>query len=265
MALLLTGGLFSSMRLWFLSALSPAQLWASGEAENIELSKIANFEDALIEISNLKQQLSVLQNQIQIKDVRIGEIERLVREYKIADTAGVLRLDGILHSRVIGRPTNWDDATLILNVGGKLDVRVGSGVVVGNGIIGEVIETGASVCRVALLSHPRTSIPVRVKRTGQAGVLRGKGRGIITLEYVERSVSLKKDDVIVTSGLAGIYAEGLSVGKIKSIDGNDKTPRDHEIVFTDVEVEATVDPYVIDRVIVLSRPLLPGVTTTEGN
>lgn len=82
------------------------------------------------------------------------------------------------------------------------------------GVAGRVLECGPNTSRVLLISDPLSSIAVSLSRTGEQGLVTGKGSSSITIEYLESGADIKLGDEVVTSGLGGIFPAGLSIGKL---------------------------------------------------
>lgn len=91
-------------------------------------------------------------------------------------------------------------------------------VITPGGVMGRTFRTGLNFSSVLLLSDPNSRIPVISSETRVKGILSGQGsRKPLLLQYVHLNSPLKNGEVLITSGLAGIYPKGLPVGTVKDI------------------------------------------------
>ena len=56
-----------------------------------------------------------------------------------------------------------------------------------------------------------------MQRTRVQGIIEGDQDGRCIMKYIEASVDVKPDDVVVTSGQGGVFPKGLAVGNIVSV------------------------------------------------
>ena len=86
-----------------------------------------------------------------------------------------------------------------------------------SGVVGRIIECYQNSSKVLLISDPFSSMAISVLRTGEHGLLQGQGVFSVTVEYLNQASDIQEGDLIVTSGLGGVFPSGLPVGKIKKI------------------------------------------------
>src|SRR5690606_41609618 len=62
-------------------------------------------------------------------------------------------------------------------------------------------------------------IPVELRRTGARSVVYGGSLpGTLELRYLRTNADVRAGDVLVTSGLDGVFAAGLPVGAVRSVE-----------------------------------------------
>jgi rod shape-determining protein MreC len=101
---------------------------------------------------------------------------------------------------------------------------------------------------VQLAVDQESAIPVMISSTGAKGVLRGVGadnRYSCRIEWMGRSAEVKVGDLVVTSGLGGVFPADLPVGTVRKVD---KTEVD---LYQQVEVMPAVDFGRLSAVVVL--------------
>lgn len=103
---------------------------------------------------------------------------------------------------------------------GRVDgVYEGQPVLNEKGIVGQVTFVAAHNSRVLLLIDPNNAIPVQNIRNDIRVIASGNGQGDeIQLEHIATSTDIEVGDMLVTSGLGGIYPEGYPVGYVSSMD-----------------------------------------------
>lgn len=108
---------------------------------------------------------------------------------------------------------------LIVDKGTRGGVAAGMPVIDDGGVVGQVVRTTAMSSEVALLTDRSLSIPVQVLRTGLRGVTYGgEISGRLGLRFMAADADLQVGDTLVTSGLDGIYPEGLPVAIVEQIE-----------------------------------------------
>ncbi|MFH4665840.1 rod shape-determining protein MreC [Vibrio cidicii] len=103
---------------------------------------------------------------------------------------------------------------------GRVDgVYVGQPVINEKGIVGQVTFVAAHNSRVLLLTDAKNAIPVQVIRNDIRVIASGNGEiDEIQLEYIPTSTDIQVDDLLVTSGLGGVYPEGYPVAHVTSVE-----------------------------------------------
>jgi rod shape-determining protein MreC len=87
-----------------------------------------------------------------------------------------------------------------------------------NGIVGQVTRAGPVSAEVILISDPEHAIPVAVNRTGVRSIALGTGRsGLLSLPYLPQNADVIVGDLLVSSGLGGVYPPGYPVAKVTSV------------------------------------------------
>jgi rod shape-determining protein MreC len=131
---------------------------------------------------------------------------------------------------VIGRgdTSGWWQ-TIRLNKGRKEGVSPGFAVISMEGLLGKTTEVSNDTCDVLLITDPTCRVSCRFSRTGALGILRGGGVPLTgnaglemvslvrpcRMEYVGREHAILVKDEVMTSGLGGVFPEGLLLGYVK--------------------------------------------------
>lgn len=107
---------------------------------------------------------------------------------------------------------------------GQIDgVYEGQPVINEKGIVGQVTFVAAHNSRVLLLIDANNAIPVQVIRNDIRVIASGNGMiDEIQLEHIPTSTDIQEEDLLVTSGLGGVYPEGYPVAYVSSVDYDPK-------------------------------------------
>ena len=132
-------------------------------------------------------------------------------------------------------PSNWSHAVTI-NEGSSRGVRVGMPVLVGDGVVGQIVAVNVNSARVLLLTDPSSGVDAFVQNSRVRGVVVGMGEFKARWNYVLSKETVLVGDRIVTSGMDGVYPKGLIIGVVKRVH-EDRAGR----LFKRVDVEPAVD------------------------
>jgi rod shape-determining protein MreC len=108
---------------------------------------------------------------------------------------------------------------VVIGRGSQQGVQNGSPVVSEDGMIGQVTRVFPMQSEVTLLTDKDQAVPVEVVRTGLRSIVYGTPTGdTLELHFVPTSADLVAGDELVTSGLDGVYPQGLPVAKVVRVD-----------------------------------------------
>ncbi|MBI4120039.1 MAG: rod shape-determining protein MreC [Parcubacteria group bacterium] len=117
-----------------------------------------------------------------------------------------------------------------LDKGARQGVRVNDPVVLGgssatlgagNILVGRVKEVGDKDSRVLLVSSSQSRITASSRAVKTLGVVTGSASGALTLDLVLKDIELAAGQILLTSGLDGIFPAGLLIGEVERIFGGD--------------------------------------------
>ena len=211
----------------------------------LEENRAFREQQALLDLRLLRYEALEQENQ------RLRSLNRaLGPEAPKATMAEVLRVDlGPFRQRVI------------INSGTLAGVFVGQAVVDAGGIVGQVRRAGLVSSEVILLSDPEHAIPVQVNRTGLRTIVSGTGQpATLSLPYLSRNADVRVGDLLLSSGLGGVFPPGYPVARVTEVRRDPAEPlaviraeplaaldRDREVLLLDyveppVDVDAVAEP-----------------------
>jgi rod shape-determining protein MreC len=157
--------------------------------------------------------------------------------------------DGLHHKTVAARVIDNDRAslfkTILINKGTTEGLRVGLPVLSDQGVVGRIIETSWHASRVLLLIDENSNIDALIQRSRAQGILQGAGTAGCNLKYISRAENIQTGDVVLSSGLAGVFPKGLLLGAVTGISGAEGG------LFQKIDVASAVDFSKLEEVLVL--------------
>jgi rod shape-determining protein MreC len=104
---------------------------------------------------------------------------------------------------------------LVLDKGQGAGVKLGMPVIDAKGVIGQITRIFPLTSEITVITDRNAAIPVQLQRTGQRTLAFGGVEGSrIELRYLPANTDVKEGDIVVTSGLDGVFPSGLPVGKV---------------------------------------------------
>ncbi|TPG21747.1 rod shape-determining protein MreC [Sphingomonas koreensis] len=136
---------------------------------------------------------------------------RLTRLLALRDRTG----GAIVAARLISSSASSTRRFATLNAGWRQGVRTGQPVSGPTGLIGRVLDAGPDTARVLLLGDAESAVPVRRTRDGVPATASGRGDGMLEIRPISLSdAPFKAGDVLMTSGIGGLYPPDIPVARI---------------------------------------------------
>lgn len=230
-------GVFTSMRYGFQTITTPLRMVGAGiSAPFVGLGNVyRNLTADEATLTDLEQQ----NRELQAKNVELEEssqtAQRLQQLLNLQDTYNLQSVA----ANVIGGSTDSWTRTITLDKGTSGGVDVGMPVFDAYGAVGQVIQVASDSCTVRLLSDENSSVSAMIQSTRAQGMVEGSADGTLHLNLIRTDQEVNVGDVVVTSGLGGVFPKGLPMGKVTSVN---KTPG---ALYYDIVVEpySTADSY----------------------
>jgi rod shape-determining protein MreC len=121
-------------------------------------------------------------------------------------------------AEIISVETNSLRQRVVINKGTRDGVVPSQAVIDGSGVLGQVERVGPFSAEVILVTDPEHAIPVEVTRNSLRSIAVGSGNsGELALPYLAVNSDVKSGDMLVSSGLGGVFPAGLPVAKISGV------------------------------------------------
>lgn len=122
-------------------------------------------------------------------------------------------------AEILSVPRDPYQRQITVNRGSREGILPGVAVIDEAGLLGQVTQVSPYSSEVTLLTNKDQSVPVLLQRTGLRTVIFGTGiNGRLEIRYLPHSANIRTGDLLVTSGLDGVYPVGLAVAKVVQID-----------------------------------------------
>ena len=194
------------------------------------------------ENKRLRQELSRVQIALQQERALARRSRRLERLLELRSQAKL----ATVAAGVIAGSASPDFRTLTIDKGTADGLGPDMAVIAPAGVVGRVITPSARAAKVQLLVDRNAAAGAMVERSRAQGVVEGTG-GELRLNYVSGAADVTVGDVVVTSGIDGIYPKGLVVGQIESVERGSGA-------FGAIRVRPAVDFSSLEGVLVVLTP-----------
>jgi rod shape-determining protein MreC len=194
----------------------------------IQLAVDAPFRlwDWIGETSNsrrdLQLELSRLQAERLITNARLQKLTALEAENArlrdLLEARSQVR-DDIRVAEIMAVDANPFRHSILIDVGRKDDVYDGQAIVDADGVVGQVIQTGLTTSQALLISDPSHALPVEVNRNGLRTIAKGTGElDRLDLPFLANNADIEVGDLLVTSGLGGMFPAGYPVAIVTTVN-----------------------------------------------
>jgi rod shape-determining protein MreC len=138
---------------------------------------------------------------------------------------------------------------IIVDKGQQDKIAAGQPVVDDAGIVGQITRVFPFVAEVTLITDKGQAVPVQIVRNGLRSVVFGLGNGQLELRFMPANADVQNGDLLVTSGLDGIFLPGFPVAKVVHIE------RDASYSFARIYCEPMAGVENFGEVMVLAPPV----------
>lgn len=126
----------------------------------------------------------------------------------------------VVAARVIGVSPASFSRTITIGKGSADRVAKGMAVVTNDGVVGRVLSSSSNASKVLLITDRNSDMDAVVQRSRDRGIAEGGESDLLQLKYLPRSADAAEGDLVVTSGIGGIFKKGLVIGTVSRVDKN---------------------------------------------
>ena len=201
------------------TALYPLQMAALMPRDAIEgvgdyFSSLSSLEKQVRELKRQQIASSQLLQQAQLSTVENNHLRKLM------DAREHLPVKSML-AEVLYDARDVNSRKIILDRGTQAGVALGLPVIDNQGVVGQVTRVFPFTSEVTLLTDKEQAIPVQLLRNGLRSVAYGRGKaGSLELRFTAPNADILVNDIVVTSGLDGVYPAGLAVARVSQVENS---------------------------------------------
>ncbi len=164
------------------------------------------------ELSELRS--NVVSNEIIQNENR--ELKELINDY-------VSSSDKLLAKIIVDHNSPFLKS-IIINKGSKDNIKIGTNIYDQSYLVGRVIEVNYKTSRVLLLSDLNSNVPVTIAPENIQAIITGSGDNHGQIKYIKDGLSnnFTEKSIIYTSGTGALFKSGIPIGKLKTLQNNDK-------------------------------------------
>ncbi len=232
-----------------------------GDWFSARFTAIANTNALINENAELKAEVEALKldnSRIELLETdneRLSGLLELAEKYKAYETTG---------ARIIGKdPGNWYDV-FIIDKGEADGLKQNMVVISDGGLVGRIKECGFNYSQVVSIIDDADAVSAVSPRTGDSGYVKGElsNKGMCKMELIDISSKIAEGDEITTSRFSSVYPEGISIGRVTSVENASDTSTKTALI------EPGVDFKHLDSVLIITsqteaQTAVPAETETE--
>ncbi len=191
----------------------------------------------------LRQQLQDLQIKLQEERALAQRTEDLRQLLELRQRAEL----ETTAAEIIAAGASPEFRTVTIDKGTRDRVDADMAVLSPSGVVGRVILPSARASKVQLLIDRNAAAGAIIERSRAQGVVVGAGGETLRMDFVPGTADVKAGDLVVTSGIDGIYPKGFVIGTVETVERGPGT-------YHDIRVSPAVDFSRLEEVLVVLTP-----------
>jgi rod shape-determining protein MreC len=180
---------------------------------------------------NLANENDSLRLQHQVDTAQLQQLQALQLEnQQIRNLADLPKRNGFTTqlAEILYTERDVFQRKVLIRKGADANVQIGQVVMDDAGIVGQITRVYPGLSEVTLITEKDHAVPVQILRNGLRTIVFGSGdTSQLSLRYMPVSADIQNDDVLVTSGIDGIYPPGIPVAKVVKIEHDPAYPFAH--------------------------------------
>ncbi|MFH1715049.1 MAG: rod shape-determining protein MreC [Elusimicrobiota bacterium] len=178
-------------------------------------------------------------------DLIISENERLRQMLAFQKTSD----RSLMPARIVGRSTSDWYRVVIINKGEEYNIEKGDVVIVGEDplpkLVGQIVEVMPKFSKVLLITDSNSSVAGYLTNANLDGIVEGKNDGTLVMKFVNSNAVVDKGEIVISSGLGGIFPFGLYIGNIQSVINNPEEEFQNIVIKVAVDLNRLREVFII--------------------
>ncbi|MDH4064369.1 MAG: rod shape-determining protein MreC [Acidobacteriota bacterium] len=209
-----------------------------------------NLWAGYVSLRGVREENAALRRDLQALQIRLQE------ERALAQRAEDLRQLLELHDRaeldtaaaeIIGAGASPEFRTVTIDKGTADRIAADMAVISPAGVVGRVILTSPRAAKVQLLIDRNAAAGAIIERSRAQGIVLGGGADDLRMDYVPGTADVNPGDLVVTSGIDGIFPKGFVIGTVENVERGPGT-------YHEISIRPAVDFSRLEEVLVVLTP-----------
>ena len=162
----------------------------------------------------LRRQLADAQVQLQEQRALADRTRGLEALLELRDRTNL----STVAAEIIAAGATPDFRTVTIDKGQTDGLKADMAVLAPAGVVGRVVVTAPRAATVQLLVDRNAGAGALIERSRAQGVVMGASGELLRMEYVSEVSDVIVGDMVVTSGIDGIYPKGFAVGRVEVVE-----------------------------------------------
>lgn len=180
------------------------------------------------------------------------QLKEWIETRQVEERYTALDVPKLIKAQVLSFDPMAPAKSLLVDAGEQQGVSIDNIVLVASGLVGRVVKVYDKTSHVLLVTDPYFSVDALNENTKMRCLVRGLKQGKILakrhpylsqIEYLEKGLEMNSGDLLVTSGLGGLYPAGIPVGKVIKIESNESSVFQSAVVLPAVDMTKLVSVY----------------------
>jgi len=188
----------------------------------------------------------------ELDDVKIQLQERRALADRARGLQGLLDLRDrsnlqTIAAEVIASSASLDFRTMTIDKGTGYGLQADMAVIAPAGVVGRLVIPTLRSSKVQLLIDRNAAVGALIERSRAQGVAMGSGDPRLRLDYVSESADVVVGDLVVTSGIDGIFPKGFTIGSVDAVEKSGPS-------YKRITIKPAVDFSSLEEVLVVLTP-----------
>ncbi|MBI4390426.1 MAG: rod shape-determining protein MreC [candidate division NC10 bacterium] len=209
-----------------------------------------------VQAENLRLQEEAAALREEVRRMEEAGVEN-ARLRRLLDLPAARAFDLVTAQIIAKDTTNWFK-TILVNKGASAGLERNSPVIAAEGLVGRVVEVMPGTAKVQLLTDPVSSVGALLQEQRVTGLVTGDQGQTATLKYLPLLAEVRVGDVVLTSGMGGVFPKGILIGAVSAVH------RRSGALFQEATVQPSVDLARLEEVLVITGGRAPGPAGGAG-
>lgn len=211
-------------------------------------SPFAKAKNSIIELQGVASENIKLRQKLVETSLMMSMYEEASREnLRLRSVLGFEPPTGyrLLPAEVISIAGDYLPTSAVINRGSDDSIFIDQPLINQKGLIGRIASVSKDFATVQLLTDPSNRVAARLAESREMGIIKYTVSKGMILDNFPAQGNIQVNDIILSSGLGGVYPAGLKVGRVKAVDRPEHEP------FCEVIVEPAVNFHSIEELFLL--------------